>query len=202
VPGRRQPGITFRVTGRRQNIRYTVRLTVPRNGGWRAWGAVRSEFERRLAAQDSEAIAGAHVESETRRGKDFVSLNIALTVSTPDVAQALTTAWRVFRTAAGDDLLGWDTARAAAEIRPESRLRAAPCPPRSPRTRAGAAPAGRTAPVSAAGRGCRGVSRKTAPASRSRRSTRSGPVRVPVDGDALQFADVVAAAPAGVIEPS
>ena len=35
---------------------YSVRLSVPRNGGWRAWGAVSGDFERRLAEQESPAV--------------------------------------------------------------------------------------------------------------------------------------------------
>jgi len=41
---------------------YQVRPSVPRIGGWRAWGAVSEEFERCLAEQDSPAIA-VHVDS-------------------------------------------------------------------------------------------------------------------------------------------
>jgi len=30
-----------------------VRLSVPRLGGWHAWGTIRGEFERQLAEQES-----------------------------------------------------------------------------------------------------------------------------------------------------
>ena len=33
-----------------------MRLSVPRSGGWRAWGAIRGEFERRLAEQESRTL--------------------------------------------------------------------------------------------------------------------------------------------------
>ena len=50
-------------------MRYLVRLSVPRVGGWRAWGTVRDEFGRQLAEQQS-AAAALHVDSEIRRGRD------------------------------------------------------------------------------------------------------------------------------------
>ncbi len=37
-----------RGTAGRWKTRYAVPLTVPRRGGWRAWGAVRADFERAL----------------------------------------------------------------------------------------------------------------------------------------------------------
>jgi hypothetical protein len=43
-------------------LRYSVRLSVPRTG-WRAWGAVSGDFERRLARQQSPAVIDAHIES-------------------------------------------------------------------------------------------------------------------------------------------
>jgi hypothetical protein len=57
---------------RGDGTRYSVRLSVPRNGGWRAWGAVSGEFERRLAKQESPAVIALHIVSETRRGRDYV----------------------------------------------------------------------------------------------------------------------------------
>ena len=36
-------------------MRYLVRLSVPRAGGWRAWGTTRNEFGRQLAEQESAA---------------------------------------------------------------------------------------------------------------------------------------------------
>ena len=98
--------------------RYSVRPSVPRNGGWRAWGAISGNFERRLARQQGPAVIDAHVESQTRRGRDYVRVTIALTVDAPDVAWALATAWWAFVKAASDDPAGWDMASATAGVRP------------------------------------------------------------------------------------
>jgi hypothetical protein len=66
-----------------------VRLTVPRCGGWRAWGAVRADFQRALADPADPAIASAEIASELRRGPDYIRVTIALTVAATDVADAL-----------------------------------------------------------------------------------------------------------------
>jgi len=97
-----------------------VRLSVPRASGRRARGAVRDEFERKLAGQESAAVA-LHADSEVRRGRDYVRVVVVATVDGDDVAEALDRAWRAFRKAAGEDLAGWDLAGAAAEVRPEAR---------------------------------------------------------------------------------
>jgi hypothetical protein len=94
--------------------RYQVRLSVPRVGGWRAWGAVSAEFEPRLAEQQSPAIA-VHIDSWVRRGRDYLQVVIA---GTAGAADALDLAWQSFRKAAGDDAAGWDMASATAEVRP------------------------------------------------------------------------------------
>jgi hypothetical protein len=96
-----------------------VRLTVLRRGDWRAWGTVRSDFERALAAP---AIAAAGIASEVRRGAGYVRVTLALTVVTTDVAGALAIAWDAFRGAARDDLAGWQVTAAAAEVQPEPPL--------------------------------------------------------------------------------
>jgi len=95
---------------------YQVRLTVPRTDGWRQWGAVRGEFGRKLAGQQSPAVVGPDVDSEVRRGRDYVRVVIVMTVAAADVAGALA-AWRAFREAAGDALAGWDTTAASAEVK-------------------------------------------------------------------------------------
>jgi hypothetical protein len=105
-----------------EDTRYRVRLSVPRSGGWRAWGQVSGRFERLLAEQQSAAVADAHIESETRRGRDYVRVTISVAVRAPDVAHALATAWWVFRKAASDDAAGWDMAAATAEVQPEVKL--------------------------------------------------------------------------------
>jgi hypothetical protein len=108
------------VDGGQDGPRWTVRLSVPRRGGWRAWGAVRGEFERRLAEQGTAAVA-ARVDSEVRRGRDYVRVVIVMTVDAADVAEALDMAWWAFQKAAGEDLAGWALAEAEAEVRPEGR---------------------------------------------------------------------------------
>jgi hypothetical protein len=110
--------IDFMIT-RPDGRRWTVRLSVARRGGWRAWLAVNGDFEHDLAGQESDAVVAAHVEAESRRGRDFVRVAMAMTVIAPDIGQALTTAWWTFRKAVGNDTEGWDMASATAEVRPE-----------------------------------------------------------------------------------
>ena len=98
--------------------RYLVRLTVPRRGGWRAWAAVRGTFERRLAGQGSDVVLAPRIDRELRRGGDYVRVVVVATVVADDVAEALDLALWAFREAAGDDLAGWDTAAASAEVQP------------------------------------------------------------------------------------
>jgi hypothetical protein len=78
---------------------------------------VRGEFERRLADQESAAVA-ARVDSEVRRGRDYVRVVIVATVDAADVAEAMDLTWWAFGKAAGEDLAGWDMAAATAEVRP------------------------------------------------------------------------------------
>ena len=95
-----------------------MRLTVPRRGGWRAWGAVRGTFEHRLAGQGNDVVLAPRIDRELRRGRDYVRVVIVATVVADDVAEALDLAWWAFREAAGDDLAGWDAAAASAEVQP------------------------------------------------------------------------------------
>jgi hypothetical protein len=62
--------------GRQGKRRYAVRLTVPRRGGWRAWGAARADFERALADRADPAIASAEIASELRRGANYVRVRV------------------------------------------------------------------------------------------------------------------------------
>ncbi len=71
-------------------------------------GAVSGDFEWCLAEQESPAVVVSQIESETRRGGGYVRIAVSVEVSAPDVAQALTAAWSVFRQAASDDTAGWD----------------------------------------------------------------------------------------------
>ena len=100
-----------RETASRWKTRYAVRLTVPRRGGWRAWGTVRADFERALADLADPAIAAAELASELRRGAEYVRVAVVLSVAAADVADALTIAWDAFRDTAADDLPGWDHGR-------------------------------------------------------------------------------------------
>jgi hypothetical protein len=84
------------------------------HGGPQPWG-----LGRDLAGQESDAVLAAHLEAESRRGRDYVRVTMAMTVLAPDIAQALTTAWWTFRKAVGNDTEGWDMASATAEVRPE-----------------------------------------------------------------------------------
>ena len=77
LPDSRRPGALCdhrsvpRGTAARWKRRYGVRLIVPRRGGWRAWGAVRADFERALADPADPAIATAEIASELRRGAEL-----------------------------------------------------------------------------------------------------------------------------------
>ncbi len=80
---------------------WAVRLGVARRGGWLAWLAVNGDFERDLAGQESDSVLTPHVAAESRRGRDHVRVTIAMTVTAPDIAQALIAAWWTFRKAIG-----------------------------------------------------------------------------------------------------
>ena len=99
------------------DVLYSVRLTVPR-AGWRASGKVRGDFERQLSSQEGRAVTGEHIDSEIRRGRDYVRVVIVATAEASDIAEALSAAWRAFRKAAGGDLADWDLTGAAAEVEP------------------------------------------------------------------------------------
>ena len=106
------------MTVRIEDPRWKVRLSVPRRGGWSEWGAVSGSFDQRLADEATGAVISASVESQVRRGRDYVRVMIAVTVDAPDVAEALDAAWWSFRQAVADDTEGWDLAAAMAEVRP------------------------------------------------------------------------------------
>jgi hypothetical protein len=78
-------------------------------------GPGRAGFQRRLAIQDRGRIADARIEGQTRRGRHYLRVTVSMTVTAPDVSQALLMAWRAFRRAAGDDIEGWDVGSASAE---------------------------------------------------------------------------------------
>jgi len=99
-------------------VLYLVRLTVPRRGSRREWEAIRGGFGCDLAAQQSPAMTGLRIDSELRRGRDYVRVVIVAAAEASDVAAALSLIWQTFRQAAGNDLGGWDPAGASAEVRP------------------------------------------------------------------------------------
>jgi hypothetical protein len=55
------------------------------------------------------------MDSEIRRGRDYVRVIIVSRVDAAGVAEALDIAWWAFRNAAGNELAGWDLASAIAE---------------------------------------------------------------------------------------
>jgi hypothetical protein len=95
--------------------RWTVRLNVARRTGWRAWGMASGGFERALAQQASAVVITPRIDSESRRGRDYVRVTLVMTIIAADVAEALDRAWWVFRKAA--DPGGWDTVTVLAEVR-------------------------------------------------------------------------------------
>lgn len=97
--------------------RWTVRVSIARRGGWRSWLAVSGDFERELAAQASRTVITPRIDAESRRGSDYVSVTLAMTVAARDVAEALVRAWEAFRLAAASDRRGWDITDASAEVR-------------------------------------------------------------------------------------
>ncbi len=117
--------------------RFRVRLEIPRTGGRREWGAAAGAFEQRLEAQASATVRGPRIESEMRRGRDYVRVAMSVTVDAPDIAQAAAVAWSVVQQAAAADVSAWDMAGASAEIRPAERAltrrRQGPPGGRSPR---------------------------------------------------------------------
>lgn len=113
------PGMIITMIIRAEGVRWAVRLSVTRRGGWRDWGAVSGQFERQLAAQASGRILAPHIDSESRRGSDHVRITVQMNVLAADVAEALSAAWWAFRKAADD---GWDLTGAMAEVRPGGQL--------------------------------------------------------------------------------
>ncbi|HUK72820.1 MAG TPA: hypothetical protein VLW50_29365 [Streptosporangiaceae bacterium] len=114
--------------------RYAVALDVPRADGWRAWTAAAGRFGERLAAQATPPVLAAGIDTEMRRGADYVRIRVTMTIDAADVAAAIILAWEAFRAAAGDPG-AWDLGAVTAEARlVSSTLDRAP--------RRGAAPGG------------------------------------------------------------
>lgn len=103
----------------RMRARWTVRLSIARRGGWRAWLAVSGDFERGLEMLASKTVIMPHVDAETRRGRDYVRVTLAMTIVAVDVAEALDSAWQTFQQASHGDARNWDVTSASAEVMPE-----------------------------------------------------------------------------------
>jgi hypothetical protein len=102
--------------------RWTVRLGIARRDGWRPWLGVSGDFERRLEALASMTVITPHLEAETRRGRDYVLVTLAMMIVAGDVAEAVDSAWRVFQQASRGDVQNWDVTSASAEVLPERNL--------------------------------------------------------------------------------
>jgi hypothetical protein len=103
----------------RIHARWTVRLSIARRGGWRSWLAVSADFERGLEALASKTVLMPHILAETRRGRDYVRVTLAMTIVAGDVAEALDSAWRTFRQASHGEVHDWNMTSASAEVLPE-----------------------------------------------------------------------------------
>jgi hypothetical protein len=77
------------------------------------------DFERALAAQASSIVIGPAIDSETRRGRDYVRVTLSMTVVAADVSEALAASWWVFLKASGGTE-GWDITSATADLRPST----------------------------------------------------------------------------------
>jgi hypothetical protein len=97
--------------------RYAVTVDVPRTRGWRAWTAAAAEFDKRLAAAVRPPVISGQMDSEIRRGRDYVRIRLTITLEAADVADAVGLAWKVFAAAAGD-AAGWDMDAAEVAVRP------------------------------------------------------------------------------------
>src|SRR5260370_7007211 len=73
--------------------RFRGRLEIPRTGGWREWGAAAGAFEHGLEAQASATVTEPRIESEMRRGRNYVRGAMSVTVDAPDIPQAPGVAW-------------------------------------------------------------------------------------------------------------
>jgi hypothetical protein len=60
-----------------------------------------------------------HIDAETRRGRDYVRVTLAMTIVAGDVAEALDGAWRAFLQASRGDVRDWNVTSASAEVLPE-----------------------------------------------------------------------------------
>ncbi len=94
-------------------MRYLVRLSVPRAGGWRAFGIVRDEFGKRRGRPPRGGRGPP--------GRDYVRVVIVATVDAVGVTEALDLAWWTFQKARGATSPNGALADAEAGVRPEGR---------------------------------------------------------------------------------
>jgi hypothetical protein len=117
--GHFSPGkIAFMVRGR-IHARWAVRLSIARRGGSRSWLEVSGDFERSLVELASKTVIMPRIDAETRRGRDYVRVTLAMTIVAGDVAEALDGAWRAFQQASRGSVRDWDMTSASAEVLPE-----------------------------------------------------------------------------------
>lgn len=109
-------GISQPMTPRRTRA-YAVSIDVPHAGGWRTWNTAAERFEQRLTAQVRPPVLSAHIDSETRQGRDYVRIRVTADVAAANVAEAVGAAWGAFEEAAGA-AGGWDLDAARAEVHP------------------------------------------------------------------------------------
>ena len=82
-----------------RGARYSVRLSVPRRGGWRRVENGQRQLRAPTHGTGKHHDHRPHIEDETGQGRDYVRVTVVMTISAPDIAQALTAAWWVFRRA-------------------------------------------------------------------------------------------------------
>ena len=116
----------------------------------------RADFERALADPVDPAIASAEIAPNSAWAPITVRVTVALTVAATEVADALAIAWDAFRSAARDDLAGWESPAATAQVQPEPPLTGASGhterPPSRPPPRSSSCHRCRPAPAGPGGR--------------------------------------------------
>src|ERR1700733_3613258 len=103
----------------RIHARWTVRLSIARRGGRHSWLEVSGDFERGLEALASKTVIMPHIDAETRRGRDYVRVTLAMTIVAGDVAEALYGPWRAFQRASRNGGRDWDMTSPSAEVLPQ-----------------------------------------------------------------------------------
>lgn len=76
---------------------FRVRLEIPPHRRLARVGSCARGFEQRLEAQASATVTGPRIDSEMRRGRDYIRVALSGTVDAPDVAQAAAAAWSMIQ---------------------------------------------------------------------------------------------------------